>query len=29
MFHFAEATYYQIPEAARQAPKVDMTGIRK
>jgi LemA protein len=29
MFHFGEATYYQIPEAARQAPKVDMSGIRK
>jgi LemA protein len=28
-FHFADAPYYQIPEAARQAPKVDMTGIRK
>ncbi len=28
-FHFAEAPYYQIPEAARQAPKVDMSGIRK
>jgi len=29
MFNFKEAPYYQIPEAARQAPKVDMTGIRK
>jgi len=28
-FHFADAPYYQIPEAARQAPKVDMSGIRK
>jgi LemA protein len=28
-FHFSDAPYYQIPEAARQAPKVDMTGIRK
>ena len=28
-FKFAEAPYYQIPEAARQAPKVDMSGIRK
>jgi LemA protein len=28
-FHFAEAPYYKIPEAARQAPKVDMSGIRK
>ena len=29
MFNFAEAPYYAIPEAAREAPKVDMTGIRK
>jgi LemA protein len=29
LFHFAEAPYYQITEAARQAPKVDMSGIRK
>ena len=29
MFNFKEAPYYQIPEAARQAPKVDMSGIRK
>ena len=28
-FRFAEAPYYQIAEAAREAPKVDMTGIRK
>jgi LemA protein len=28
-FHFAEAPYYQIQEAAREAPKVDMSGIRK
>ena len=28
-FNFKEAPYYQIPEAARQAPKVDMSGIRK
>jgi LemA protein len=28
-FNFKEAVYYQIPEAARQAPKVDMGGIRK
>ena len=28
-FHFAEAPYYQIAESARQAPKVDMTGIRR
>ncbi|HEY2955547.1 MAG TPA: LemA family protein [Candidatus Eisenbacteria bacterium] len=28
-FHFAEAPYYKIPETARVAPKVDMTGIRK
>jgi LemA protein len=28
-FKFAEAPYYQIPEAAREAPKVDMSGIRK
>jgi LemA protein len=26
---FGEAPYYKIPEAARQAPKVDMSGIRK
>jgi len=29
MFGFKDAPYYQIPEAARQAPKVDMSGIRK
>ena len=29
LFHFSEAPYYQIPEAAREAPKVDMSGIRK
>ena len=29
LFHFSEAPYYKIPEAARQAPKVDMSGIRK
>ena len=29
LFHFSEAPYYQITEAARQAPKVDMSGIRK
>ena len=29
MFNFMEAPYYQIPEAARTAPKVDMSGIRK
>jgi len=28
-FHFGEAPYYQIQEAAREAPKVDMSGIRK
>ena len=28
-FRFAEAPYYQIAESAREAPKVDMTGIRK
>ena len=28
-FHFAAAPYYQIPEAARTAPKVDMSGIRR
>jgi LemA protein len=28
-FHFAEAPYYQIPESAREVPKVDMSGIRK
>ena len=29
MFHFLEAKYYQIPEAARQVPKVDFGGLRK
>ena len=29
LFHFSEAPYYQITEAAREAPKVDMSGIRK
>ena len=28
-FHFAEAPYYKIPESSREAPKVDMGGIRK
>ena len=28
-FHFADAPYYQIPESAREAPKVDMSGIRR
>lgn len=28
-FHFKEAPYYQIQEAARTAPKVDFGGIRK
>ena len=28
MFHFGEAKYYQIPESARQAPKVDFGGLR-
>jgi LemA protein len=29
MFNFKEAPYYQIPEAARAVPKVDMSGLRK
>ena len=29
MFNFKEAMYYQVPEAAKVAPKVDMSGIRK
>jgi LemA protein len=29
VFRFAEAPYYQIPESAREVPKVDMSGIRK
>ena len=29
MFGFHEAKYYEIPEAARQAPKVDMGDLRK
>jgi LemA protein len=29
MFGFKEAPYYQIPESARQAPKVDFGGLRK
>ncbi len=28
-FHFMPATYYQIPEAARQAPRVDFGGLRR
>jgi len=28
-FRFAEAPYYKIPETSREAPKVDMSGIRK
>jgi LemA protein len=28
-FNFRDAPYYQIPEAARVAPKVDFGGIRK
>jgi len=28
-FNFKEAPYYQIPEAARQVPKVDFGGLRK
>ncbi len=28
-FKFAEAPYYAIAESAREAPKVDMSGIRK
>ena len=29
LFHFNEAPYYQIPEGARQVPKVDFSGIKK
>jgi LemA protein len=29
MFNFKEAPYYQIPEGARQVPKVDFGGLRK
>src|SRR5262245_32402062 len=29
MFSFKEATYYQIPESAREAPKVDFSGLKK
>lgn len=29
VFHFVEAKYYQIPESARQVPKVDFGGLRK
>jgi LemA protein len=29
MFGYKEAPYYQVPEAAKQAPKVDMSGLRK
>jgi len=29
MFGYKEAPYYQIPEAARQAPKVDFGGLRQ
>ncbi|MBI1795561.1 MAG: LemA family protein [Candidatus Eisenbacteria bacterium] len=29
MFNFKEATYYQIPESARQVPKVDFGGLKK
>lgn len=28
VFNFAESPYYEIPEAARQAPKVDMGSLR-
>ena len=28
LFHFEPATYYEIPESARQAPKVDFGGLR-
>ena len=28
-FNFKEAPYYEIPEAARAAPRVDFNGIRK
>jgi LemA protein len=29
MFGYKEAPYYQIPESARQAPKVDFGGLRQ
>jgi LemA protein len=29
MFGFKQATYYQIPEGARQVPKVDFGGLRQ
>ena len=29
LFHFTDAKYYEIPESARQAPKVDFGGLRK
>ena len=28
LFHFEPATYYEIPDSARQAPKVDFGGLR-
>ena len=29
MFNYAEAKYYEVPEAARAVPKVDMGSLRK
>jgi LemA protein len=29
MFDFKEAPYYRIPDEAREAPKVDMSGLRE
>lgn len=29
MFGFAESKYYEVPEAAKQAPKVDFSGLKK
>ena len=29
LFHFSEAPYYQVPETARQVPKVDFGGLKK
>jgi LemA protein len=28
MFHFADAKYYEVPQAAKQVPKVDFGGLR-
>ena len=29
MFHFEKAPYYEVPESAKQAPKIDFGGLRK